>query len=42
MAGMTQEQTIAQILRTGDVSPVGVKMVAAAVKAASNHGIRKA
>lgn len=42
MAGMTKEQIIAQVFRTGDVSPVGAKMIAAAVKAAENHGVRKA
>jgi hypothetical protein len=42
MAGMTKEQIIAQILRTGDIGNVGTAGVAAAVKAASGYGVRKA
>ncbi len=42
MAGMTKEQIIASILRTGDIGNVGSAFVTAAVKAAGNHGVRKA
>jgi len=42
MAGMSKEQIIAQVLRTGDIGNVGGKMVAAALIAAGNHGVRKA
>lgn len=41
-AAMSKEALIATIFRTGDVGNVGSAMVAAATKAAQNHGVRKA